>query len=214
MDSLYELIESLGLENAVQYVIDNNKSDDLPYHDNFHSKRVLCYAITGANYYGLSIKDKKILGMASLFHDFNHTGSGKDDSINIEIAKEAFLNYCRINKIRDLEFKCKVISCINATRFPYTEVPENLLCKIIRDADVLQGIFCPSYIENIVLLLFKEMGYNINDKDQLIEIFDKQEKFMVNCTFLTDWANDEYKVQMPITLAQMNFNKNKYYLNK
>jgi hypothetical protein len=79
-------LEQLGLGHALQYVLKNNPSAHLPYHSTTHCLTVADGCMTLADMEGVEGKDKKILALAGLFHDFNHSGGQLADVQNIERA--------------------------------------------------------------------------------------------------------------------------------
>lgn len=84
MKELQKYITDLRLEKFLDYVIDNNESYNNPYHNNYHLQQVCLFALRGCDYYKMDNQNKRLVAVAALFHDFNHTGSGKDDDKNIK----------------------------------------------------------------------------------------------------------------------------------
>ena len=166
MDYLYFKIKELGIEHIYKYVMENNKSKYLPYHNNFHLEQVCKYSLLIAEASGLALEDKKLLAVAALFHDFNHSGGEfKDDSENITVALRGFLEFDKWLKYMRYEpystdQKLMIYRLIAGTKYPYTTDGTDLLFsgKILRDADVLQGLFCQNYVNGIVRALSTESG--------------------------------------------------------
>ena len=67
----------------MKYAMETNRAHGLPYHNSNHLNRVAMFALMGAEYYGLSNEEKKLILTAAFFHDYNHTGSGKNDDLSI-----------------------------------------------------------------------------------------------------------------------------------
>ena len=181
---IYEKINELGIQKVYSYVMLNNKSKYLPYHNNFHAEMVCGYALLIADNLKLSNDDTYLLAIAALFHDFNHTGSGKDDDKNIEIAVNAFIDFNNKELFltaREMKF---VIECIKATRFPYLTDGANLnnAQKCLRDADIFQGLFVQNYINGVVGAIAEESGKTLK------EILEIQIGFLEKTTFLTEYA--------------------------
>jgi len=196
MEFLYGKIQELGLGDTYLHVITTNKAFNLPYHNTPHLENVCKYALMGAEHYGLSIEDQIIIATAALYHDKDHTGSGKNDDINIEIAINDFLIH---NTNTNQKFIDAVIGCIKATRYPYLYDVVDIREKIIRDADVLQNLFIPNFITNVVGGISTEA--NIPFKTLL----DGQENFYQNVIkFSTDWAIELFNEQLPKVMNKVN----------
>jgi len=200
--NLTDKINELGISQIYNYVMETNPSSDLPYHNNFHLDQVCKFALLGADYYQLSDNDKKLLAISALFHDYNHTGSGKNDDINIENAINAFIEFNNqdIKKFKSFlteDESNKVIDLIKATRYPYMTDPKTLLQQILRDSDFLQGMFCEDYINKIVMAIAKENG--IPPKVML----QNQSGLLNSIKFCTKWANDMHQEGLPTILSKV-----------
>lgn len=133
--------QKLGLSLIhITNVISNNPARNLPYHNSQHCLTVAIRAYQGAIHHHLSLKKQKLLFLAGLYHDWDHTGEKVDDCINIERS----LKYVKhILNQKDTTLSVKeiqdIIRLIDATGFPHRKA--NLLDeKIIQDADFLQYI--------------------------------------------------------------------------
>ena len=126
------------------------------------------------------------------------TGSGKDDDINIIKAVEGFLEFNTNEEFVDDEEKI-IINLIKATRLPYTQDCEELTIhqKILRDSDILQGVFCQNYINGVVFAIAKEA--NISPEKML----EGQIKFLESATFCTEWAPKIYKGALPLVIKKV-----------
>lgn len=227
MIELYSHLERLGLLKAYTYVINNNFGYKNAYHNNFHLESVTNMSIIGCMYNSkletgikelpyLNEECYKLVGLAALFHDFNHFGGGMPDNVNIQNAKIGLLNYLVDTNYNDIGENNKTIDyridilygLIDATEYPYTIPNEelNLLQKIIRDADILQGIFCENYIIGVVKALCDENGWSFKDM-----ILGNQKKFLLNCKFSTEWANKTYSERLPKILEILSLIE-KYYI--
>ncbi len=197
-------ISRLGLQPAYYYVMDTNPSNKLPYHNNYHLQQVTKFVLMGADFYKISDTDARLLAVAALFHDYNHSGSGKDDDINIRRAIESFIDFnLDVKKFGDFssyfnEEECDIIiELIRATRYPYLSDVETMLEKIIRDSDILQGIFADDYINKIVLAIAKESNI---PEDKMI---GGQISFLKSTKFCTDWATNLYSKELPNTIKKI-----------
>ena len=204
MDNFYNQINKLRLNKIYSYIINTNPSSNLPYHNTFHLEHVCQFSLLGADFYNLSNDDKKILATAALFHDYNHTGSGKNDDININNAIEGFLKFNsndKVEKFKEFNFNKKemdiIINLIKSTRYPYITECDTLMEKILRDSDVLQGPFCQNYINGVVFGIAKENNIPFE------KMIDGQVSFLKSMKFNTDWANDLYKKILPQTINKV-----------
>lgn len=202
MRFLYTKLKELDLGKVYSYVMENNPSQDLPYHGNFHLESVAKFTLLGAQHHKLDKISQRNLATAALFHDWNHSGSGKDDDLNIKRAIKGFNDfYEKEGKDIFTEFdRDQIVNCIKPTRFPYL-VECGVLSlhqKIIRDADILQGIFAQNYIVGIVGGLAKESNTPME------KMLGGQAGFLKGTKFCTDWANDLYKERLPEILEKIN----------
>ena len=86
-----------GLEKAFTYLLENNTSSH-PYHNTRHCINVFNTAIDIADdLCELDDNDITSLGLACLFHDFNHSGGKLKDRENIEIALDEFNKFVELN---------------------------------------------------------------------------------------------------------------------
>lgn len=130
--------------------------------------------------YELSLYDKLILGLAALFHDFNHSGGRLKDSENIELALVSLKEF--INTFTKYEYiRTAVEKIIIATEFPHLDIELDILQKIIRDADTMGGII--EGWQSVVSNLASE--YN----KTLKEFIPSQIKFLDTVKFNTDYCN-------------------------
>jgi len=203
-NTLLSEISRLGLQPAYYYVMDTNPSSGLPYHNNYHLQQVCKFALMGADFYKLSDMDKRLLAVAAIFHDYDHSGSGKDDDINIKRAVDAFVKFnLDVKKFGEFssyfneEETEVIIDLIKATRYPYINNTETLLQEIIRDSDILQGIFADDYINKIVLGIAKENGI---PEDKMIS---GQIGFLKSTKFCTDWATNMYSKELPNAIKKV-----------
>ena len=172
--------------NAKKYITKNNNSKN-HYHNNKHMldvfKNSMILFDEYKDEYELNSIDKICLGLAALFHDYNHSGGKLKDDENIEIALDELKKYLNIIDKKKLYNNIKKI--IKVTEFPHKDVDLDILQKIIRDADTMGGII-DGWI-SVVKSLAKE--YNKSFKD-FIPI---QIKFIENAKFNTDFCNELLK---------------------
>ena len=225
---LYEELKKRGLGELYAYVMQNNKGKNNPYHNNFHLEHVALFTLKGFRFYERYAQTRNeaypvinnraiTLGLiAALVHDLHHTGSGKDDDANIELAKKGLTEFvCTLDYINmadgdsfDItnEDYDVIYGLIDATRYPY--ITDNndldLMQKIIRDADVLQGMFVQNYINGVVEPLAKEIGI------PFLTLLNGQEVFYGNTVFATEWATNIRNNALPYIIESINMVKQFY----
>jgi len=200
------------LENTYKYIILNNKNDNL-YHNTKHIIDVyhnvlLLYEIY-KNEYNLTIQDKLNLGVAALFHDFNHSGGKLIDNDNINIAVKEMKKYINNypNKLIDIN---KIEKLIKITEFPYIfDNDDNLTIqeKIILDADICQIFRSDDYI-NIMISLGMEW------KKDILTFLDNNMKYLINLEFKLSYCNKlkNNKINKMIKEVDIFIEKNKNIL--
>ena len=190
--NLYKKIIELGIEPIYTYVMDTNIAKYLPYHNNFHLENVCKYALLNAEG-RVSFEEQRLLAVAALFHDYNHTGSSKNDNENIEIAVREFNIFIKNFLFIPESDINTIIQIIKGTRYPYltdgSELPE--IGKMLRDADLLQGLFCENYINGVVRAIATESGIPIEN------MLKGQIDFLTNSTYLTTYATSMAYLKTP-----------------
>jgi hypothetical protein len=169
--------------NAKNYILENNITEN-SYHNNSHMIDVFNNSIALFNLYKdaykLDLKDELCLGLASLFHDFNHSGGKLKDIENIENSLNGLLKY--LKTINKLELFDDIKSIILATEFPHKDIELSILQKIIRDADTMGGIKDNWIV--VVESLAKEYGKTLKD------FIPSQITFLENANFNTEYCNE------------------------
>jgi hypothetical protein len=169
-------------DEVKNYISENNKTENA-YHNNKHMIDVFNNSMTlfdeHQKEYELTENDKLHLGLAALFHDFNHSGGKLKDDENIKLALTSLKEYLDSTNKSKLYNDIKHI--IIATEFPHKDIQLDFLQKIIRDADTMGGI-TEDWI-SIVKSLAKE--YN----KTLQEFIPTQIKFLDTVKFNTDYCN-------------------------
>lgn len=120
-----------------------------PYHNITHELQAVYYsnaAFLHSDEYNIS--DAKLLSIAALFHDHNHSGGLYKDDVNIEIAVNAvnlLLNPYTNDYMSDtqeymsdtqLETVCDIIRCTTYMNGRFPIEPKNILERCMRDADL------------------------------------------------------------------------------
>ncbi len=180
---------------AKTYILEKNLVEN-DYHNNEHMINVFNNAMMLFDHYKDEFEpyDKLILGLAALFHDFNHSGGKLKDSENIELALASLKEFLSSFDKSDLYDDIKNI--IVATEFPHLDVDLDPLQKIIRDADTMGGII--DGWQSVVKNLASE--YN----KTLVEFIPTQIKFLNSVKFNTDYCNQLLKDNKDEIIAGLN----------
>jgi hypothetical protein len=183
--------------SAKTYILENNIVEN-DYHNNEHMINVFNNAMMlFENYkdeYGLTPYDKLILGLAALFHDFNHSGGKLKDSENIELALVSLKEF--LSSIDKSDLYNDIKNIIVATEFPHLDIDLDSLQKIIRDADTMGGII--EGWQSVVKNLASE--YN----KTLEEFIPTQIKFLDTVKFNTDYCNQLLKDNKDAIITELN----------
>ncbi len=164
-----------------------------PYHNFRHMTHVTWQCNQACEFYDnefqlekLNRIEMRILLIAALFHDFNHSGMIGDDDLNIERSIRGLRKFILPE---DKEYLPQIITLIKATEYPYpkTMPSESLsLCgKILRDIDLGQ-VFSVAWIQQVIFGLAAEW----NKKP--IEVLAIQEPFLRSLKFNTEWARQYF----------------------
>ena len=183
--------------SAKTYILENNIVEN-DYHNNEHMINVFNNAMMLFDYYkdefGLTPYDKLILGLAALFHDFNHSGGKLKDSENIELALASLKDF--LSSIDKSDLYNDIKNIIVATEFPHLDIDLDPLQKIIRDADTMGGII--EGWQSVVKNLASE--YN----KTLMEFIPTQIKFLNSVKFNTDYCNQLLKDNKDAIITELN----------
>lgn len=188
-----------NLLSAFNFLSENNVSALKPYHNNYHALCVFNECMDIAEDMNISKKDKLELGIASIFHDFDHNGS-KKDSDNIEYAikglqKFFIKEYKSLSKNLD---KTNIENIIKSTEYPHPKNKTfNILEKIIQDADLISS-FSESWMLTSVVGLGKE--FNKTFSEQLKSQID----FLNNIELNTNYAKHKFEIDGKNILKQLN----------
>ena len=177
INTILKIIADNDLGQMVQWILENNPSQSLPYHNFNHSLYVAYYAYNAfveesyitQHSYDEHVEFKKIktkkcpkaLLIAALFHDFGHTGGfATNDTINVEIARNAWAQFCDLYITHHGRhgLKCdnylflQVDYLIECTKYPhehvsppmggnfeYTAEDRDFQMRCLRDADFMQN---------------------------------------------------------------------------
>ena len=175
------------LSSAFKYVIDNNKGAYNPYHSNFHLIDVFTTSMEISNTYDvLTEKDIIEIGIATLFHDFNHSaGKMSKDSDNISLAIIGLVDFFMKNESRIKEYgidELEIEVLIGITEYPHIRELYTIKEMIVRDSDMIQCYNRNWFLNVITGFLQREIGLTIQDSIQT------QIKFIQNIEYYTEHA--------------------------
>lgn len=209
MDFLFEIAEKFEIsrmplfKKALIYVLKNNRSAGLPYHNTDHNLWVARASAGGLAYYK---ENDELMLCAGLFHDFNHSGDMTvHDSVNITNAINGWVEFCKENDVPQNEVECGEIY-IKTTQFP--ENPEFIkecgslveVNWVLRDADLLYCIKA-DWIQPIVFGLAEEWNQS------LAERIDHQLKYIESAKFKTKWAEEQFDRMKADMIANVTYLK-------
>lgn len=153
-----------------------------PYHNFRHMMHVFWLCYQACVYYKdeLTPRQMRNLLIASLFHDFDHSGLFGDDDLNILRAIRGLEKHLLEKDKTDLP---DISYLIKVTEYPYTISSEGMELRglIIRDADLSQSLN-PAWLQQVVLGLAKEW------QKQPIEVLAMQGPFHRSFKFHTEWS--------------------------
>ena len=170
----------------------------MPYHNMRHMLHVMWNTYNGAMFYNIDGRTLRNMLIAALFHDYGHTGSTADDSINIAIAITG-LDHSILPE--DVPYRREITSYIKATGVPPIEIEdteENLPQLILRDADL-------SYTLEDVWIQPVNFGLNVEMGISTEKILKFQETFLTKILVLsTGWAKQKYSQKIKDRIEEAN----------
>ncbi len=117
-----------------------NRSPTIVYHDIHHLYAVVINSYKLGKIAGLTNSDLKLLFIAALFHDFNHSYGNLNDTINVASSISAFTNlftkngqFASMFTREEIEIISDAIFC---TVFPFRVEPKNKIEECLRQADL------------------------------------------------------------------------------
>jgi hypothetical protein len=185
MNSVLKIATKFKLDNYLKYFIENNSANNAPYHNLYHTFCVIENSYKIGVDEGLSYAELRLLLLAAMFHDFNHSQGKNTDKYNVQLARRKFMEISK----ESTEDNIEIIELILATEYPYVIPDEDLspLQKIIRDADMMQA-FEKNYMQQVVFgLLMEELNMSLD------KALEAQLKFFKSLKFHTNFAKDASK---------------------
>jgi hemerythrin len=188
-----EVIKKLKLEDHLGNLLNDNKSNNAPYHNLNHTLCVIKNVYYLANQEDLNNKEIKNLVLAAIYHDFNHSQGEKKDDENIKEAIKALKKYVE-GDTTDIE------ELIKATQYPYVIEDKDLSDsqKVLKDADVMQ-IFEDNFIQQVIYGLSTELKMSVKD------FLPIQIKFLDNLKYYTKAAQEISKSRLSTIKDETNF---------
>ena len=165
----------ISIDNHYYHVRGTNPSNDLPYHNWYHTLCMVLHCYEAATQYNLPMSSVRAVCVSALWHDYAHSGGSQHDSVNITRAIRAFNRYHQSMHAAATRFcdndLCHVDNIIAVTQYPYIREPFCIEQRIIRDADLLQ-ITLPTWYEMCIVGLGKEQsvkyGREISEHEMIV----------------------------------------------
>ena len=131
-----KILKAYCLEAMWSLFVNNNRAASLYYHNNYHAMWMMVNCYNMSMNHEMDDNDRRLLLIAAMFHDFDHSGGVLLDKVNIAAARTGVYRHVDINDID----KKVVIYLIKITEFPFAYEPITIQEKIIRDSDIMQGM--------------------------------------------------------------------------
>lgn len=191
LEPILQKFELMKVYEAVKN--DFNTSSNV-YHSFLHTNSVILNCYEGALFQQLTPSETKVLLLAAMFHDYNHTGTSMRDDYNI---MKAITGLCSVivKKFPELltadELKATG-NLIRKTQYPYTPGKLTISEKIIRDADLMTLYEKPETMASLYRGLMNEINHArtfmgkhlLTSKDFAAE----QDKFLLFVNWNSNWA--------------------------
>jgi hypothetical protein len=205
IDKILDIIEEHGLGGMVRWILENNSSQALPYHNFSHSLWVTHFADQAYRYKRPQSKTSpKELIAAALFHDTDHSGGFfADDANNVDKAIACFRQfvekycYCCAEDHGFQSVDTATVGClIQTTKYPLEPLDTASLqmlalqdefhfqAQCLRDADMMQNCSeTNTLLSDYVAIkqeLFRNMSYT--------EYTEKSLEFLRKINYETDFG--------------------------
>lgn len=157
-----KILEELRLSAEHLDILEANPSKDSPYHNNEHLFTVALNCDEAARFYALPVEGHRVLFLAALYHDYNHSAGVSSDTINISRAISGAVEHISRLEKAAVEELDEVAGIIHATIQPPTmhNTDIGLLHRIIMDADMMQS--CEPDAEAFLAGLSVELKKEVN----------------------------------------------------
>ncbi len=157
-----------------------------PYHNFRHMTHVAWLCHDACRFYKnrLSLRERRNIMIAAMFHDYDHPGTAGNDDLNIERAIRGLVQHLLPEDKPHLD---DIAQLIRITEYPPPKVLAgaslNLDEKIMRDTDLSQALSV-AWIQQVIFGLAAEWNKTP------LEVLKIQEPFLRSLTFQTEWAKD------------------------
>lgn len=124
------------------YITNNSPSTDVIYYHTYrHTMAVAILADDIAISRNMTISDRKILFVATAFHDIKHSFGLLNDTVNIAKAISEVIDLIENTGFGGLiPFINKIANAIRCTGFPFLIEPTNEIEYILRDCDLMMSL--------------------------------------------------------------------------
>lgn len=190
------------IEDEFRYFIENNTSNNLPYHNLYHSLCVMSEVgrmIDITDYFDLTSEEERDLLIAALYHDYHYTIGPIPDSLKVDMTV--------IKLPIGTSFNDRVRRLIKYTAYPYSKdiiLNENIskidymglilreadLCQCLKDNSIHQCIFGlkeemdPSNKMTYYEFISKCIEFIESVRYQIIDREDNKKELLANLRYL------------------------------
>lgn len=166
-----------------------------PYHGIRHMLHTMWLAYIAAREIGLTPRAMRIVLIAALFHDYDHTGSDGPDATNIQRAIAGLRKHILP---ADKQLEVYIVQIIESSHYPHKNEIISTSDAILRDVDIAQGL-SPAWIELILFRLAQEK------KQTMEQMLVAQEQFLLALPqkFHTSWAKKYFAEKIANRLIEV-----------
>ena len=178
-----------SLVHYFQVVLRYGRNLNNPYHNFRHLFHVLWQCYDACRYYRAQLEpaQMRVLLIAALLHDFDHTGHGGlgDDDLEIERALRGLRRHIATEDLNNLP---RIEALMRSTEYPHKKRAEDLDLseQILRDADLSQSLD-NVWLQQTIFGLGNEL--NIEPEAML----HMQPEFLDKLSFTTEWGKEKFQ---------------------
>lgn len=190
MNLYLDLIKEYELNNDFKNLVQHNKGNKNLYHNLQHTLDVVKNISILCELQNRPTGVTRLLMIAGIYHDFNHSGGLLPDSDNIVEALNAVDMYCTASD-EDKTFIKELIKC---TEYPFKQdLVLNEYQMIIRDADLMQCLE-KNYLQHVLIGLSIELK---NTPYLEIKTIENQISFINGVKIFTKEAQEIFSKRLP-----------------
>lgn len=189
--------ETKKLNNLLAHLELYNRSTSIVYHDIHHLYAVAINGYKIGKISGLTPQELKLLVIAALFHDYDHSYGKVNDTINVSTSISVFSKmfagpFEGMLTLAEIEIVSDAIFC---TVFPFRVTPKNKIEVCLRQADLTMS-FEPDaeLFAQGLTAEFKTAGKNIiatvPDMNQFVQQTDPEVYLVWNQVKQQQWWNE------------------------